>query len=96
MRDCPVDLLGQLYDALTAAGATADCVRIQEDVAVALPASVSAQLRGRVLYDLACLYCRDGRSDDARATLDDAVRLAPALAATAAADVDLAPLFAGA
>jgi hypothetical protein len=96
MRDCPVDLLGQLYDALTEAGATADCVRIQEDVAVALPPSVSAQLRGRVLYDLACLYCRDGRPDDARATLDDAVRVAPALAASAPADADLAPLFAGA
>ena len=68
--------------------------RIQEDVAVALPASAPAQLRGRVLYDLACLYCRDGRPDDARDTLGDAVRLAPALAATAPADADLAPLFA--
>jgi len=94
MRDCPVDLLGQLYDALTEAGATADCVRLQEDLAVALPASASAALRGRVLFDLACLYCRDGRPDDARATLDDAVRLAPALAAAAPADADLAPLFA--
>jgi hypothetical protein len=95
MRDSHVDLLGQLYDALTAAGATADCVRLQEDVAVAVPASASAQLRGRVLYDLACLYCRDGRTDDARDTLAEAVRIAPVLAASAPADADLAPLFAG-
>ena len=94
MRDCRIDTLGQVYEALTEAGATAACVRIQEDVAVALPASAPAQLRGRVLYDLACLYCRDGRPDDARDTLGDAVRLAPALAATAPADADLAPLFA--
>jgi hypothetical protein len=92
MRDCPVDLLGHLYDALAEAGATAECVRIQEDLAVALPASVSDQLRGGVLYDLACLYCRDGRVDDARATLDDAVRLQPSLAGLAAGDRDLEPL----
>jgi hypothetical protein len=94
MRDAAVDTLGRIYDALTEVGATADCVRLQEDVAVALPASAPAHLRGTVLYDLACLYCRDGRADDARDTLADAVRLAPALAESAPADADLAPLFA--
>jgi hypothetical protein len=93
MRPGSVDLLRRVYDTLTEAGATADCVRLQEDVAVALPPSTPADLRGTVLYDLACLYCRDGRPDAARDTLADAVRLAPALAASAPGDADLAPLF---
>src|SRR5262249_53920312 len=96
MRDRSVDLLSELYDALAAAGATAECVRIQEDLAVALPTATPDHLRGGALYDLACLYCRDGRVDDARVTLDDAVRLAPALATAAPADADLAALFASA
>jgi hypothetical protein len=89
MRDCPVDLLAQLFGALTEAGATAECVRIQEDLAVALPASVTDAVRGDVLYDLACLYCRDGRVDDARATLAEALHLQPSLAGLVAADPDL-------
>jgi len=92
MRDCPVDLLAHLYDALTGAGATAECVRIQEDLAVTLPASIADDVRGDVLYDLACLYCRDGRIDDARATLVDAVQLQPSLRQQVATDDDLAPL----
>jgi hypothetical protein len=92
MRDCPVDLLGHLYDALTDAGATAECVRIQEDLAVALPASITEHVRGSALYDLACLYCRDGRIDDARTTLDEAVGLQPSLARLVADDLDLEPL----
>jgi hypothetical protein len=92
MRDCSVDLLGHLYDALSAAGATAACVQIQEDLAVALPATVSDGVRGGALYDLACLYCRDGRVDDGAATLEEAVRLQPSLMELAAMDPDLAPV----
>lgn len=81
-----------LYQSLTAGGATAECVRIQEDLVVALPGSTSEHLRGGALYDLACLYCRDGRVDDARETLDEALRLEPILGALAASDADLEPL----
>jgi hypothetical protein len=92
MRDGCVDLLGHLYDALIAAGATAACVQIQEDLAVALPETISDRVRGGALYDLACLYCRDGRMQDGAATLDEAVRLHPALMDVAVGDPDLSPL----
>jgi tetratricopeptide (TPR) repeat protein len=81
-----------VYQSLTARGATSECVRIQEDLVVALPDSTSEHLRGGALYDLACLYCRDGRVDDARETLDEALGLEPTLAVVAASDADLEAL----
>jgi tetratricopeptide (TPR) repeat protein len=84
--------LVHLFEPLSTRGDAAECIRIQEDFVVALPADATARLRGGALFNLACLYCRAERADDARQVLDEALQLAPELADQVVTDPDLEPL----
>lgn len=53
---------------------------------------VKPEARARLLYHLACIECRSGRTDDALGHLREAVELEPRLARDAEGDDDFAPI----
>jgi hypothetical protein len=92
IQQCVTHGMVLMFELMCDRGAAEEARGAQASLVAALPADVSPLQRSRALYNLACLDVRTGREEHAVHSLEEALRLRPALAEHVRDDPELEPV----